>query len=155
MQEFSYNPWHGCIKKSEGCLNCFIYTIDKLHNKDTRSLYKTQNFSLPLAKKRDKSYKIPSNSLIYTCFSSDFLLKEADELRASVWQMMRIRKDCDFIFFTKRIERLQECLPKDWGEGYDNVIIGCSVENQKRADERLDLFLNLAIKRRYIIATPL
>lgn len=20
-----WNPWHGCIKKSEGCANCYIY----------------------------------------------------------------------------------------------------------------------------------
>ena len=46
------------------------------------------------------------------------------------------------LLFTKRIERLAECLPPDWGEGYENVIIGCTVENQDRADARLPLFLS-------------
>ena len=53
------------------------------------------------------------------------------------------------------IDRLAECLPPDWGEGYENVIIGCTVENQDRADARLPLFLELPIRHRTIIAAPL
>ena len=68
---------------------------------------------------------------------------------------MRERSDVDFIFFTKRITRLAQCLPEDWGEGYDNVIIGCTCENQKRADERLPVFLSLPIKHRLIVCEPL
>ena len=69
--------------------------------------------------------------------------------------MMRRRRDCWFYFFTKRIDRLAECLPPDWGEGYENVIIGCTVENQDRADARLPLFLELPIRHRTVIAAPL
>lgn len=60
-----------------------------------------------------------------------------------------------FYFFTKRIDRLAECLPGDWGDGYENVIIGCTVENQERADFRLPIFLALPIRHRTIIAAPL
>lgn len=69
--------------------------------------------------------------------------------------MMRQRSDCWFYFFTKRIHRLADCLPPDWGDGYDNVLIGCTVENQDRADYRLPIFLDLPIKHRSIIASPL
>lgn len=24
-----WNPWHGCIKKSEGCRNCYMYFLDR------------------------------------------------------------------------------------------------------------------------------
>lgn len=153
--EFSYNPWHGCTRISEGCQNCFIYTIDSMHGKDASILRRNKNFALPIARTRQGGYKIPSGAIIWLCFSSDFLLKGADMWRDEVWAMIRERRDCTFIFFTKRITRLESCLPSDWGEGYENVIIGCSVENQKRADERLGVFLRLPIKRRYIIAAPL
>ncbi|WP_233712869.1 MULTISPECIES: DUF5131 family protein [unclassified Helicobacter] len=153
--EFSYNPWHGCTRISEGCQNCFIYTIDSIHGKDASILRRNKNFALPIARTRQGGYKIPSGAIIWLCFSSDFLLKGADMWRDEVWAMIRERRDCTFIFFTKRIARLESCLPSDWGEGYENVIIGCSVENQKRADERLSVFLRLPIKRRYIIAAPL
>ena len=46
-------------------------------------------------------------------------------------------------------------LPSDWGEGYDNVNLGCTVENQKLADYRLPLFLSYPLKHRFIACSPL
>lgn len=25
-----WNPWHGCVKCSEGCENCYMYYLDKI-----------------------------------------------------------------------------------------------------------------------------
>ena len=36
--------------------------------------------------------------LVYVCFSSDFLLEEADGWRADCWRMMRERSDLQFLF---------------------------------------------------------
>ncbi len=58
-------------------------------------------------------------------------------------------------YITKRIDRFLECVPDDWGEGYDNVVVGCTVENQEMADYRLPIFLSLPIKHKSIIASPL
>ena len=69
--------------------------------------------------------------------------------------MIRIRHDLRFMFFTKRIDRLAAALPPDWGEGYENVIIGCTVENQAMADYRLPLFLKTPIRHRIVICAPL
>jgi len=56
---------------------------------------------------------------------------------------------------TKRIDRFLVSLPSDWDTGYDNVNIGCTVENQIVADDRLPLFLSYPIKRRFIACAPL
>ena len=69
--------------------------------------------------------------------------------------MMKQRPDLWFYFFTKRIDRLEQCLPADWGDGYDNVIIGCTVENQERADFRLPIFNRLPIRHKSIIVAPM
>lgn len=116
---------------------------------------KTGNFNLPVKKKRDGSYKIPSGKIVFTCFTSDFLLKDADPWRADCWQMIRARRDCYFYFFTKRIDRFLECTPPDWGDGYENVIVGCTVENQDMADYRLPIFRELPIKHKTIMVSPL
>ncbi len=116
---------------------------------------KNQTFDLPVKKKRDGTYKIPTGHIIYTCFTSDFLLKDADEWRPDCWKMIKERSDCYFMFFTKRIDRLESVLPSDWGDGYDNVIIGCTVENQDRADFRLPIFTSLPIKHRAVIVAPM
>ena len=117
--------------------------------------HKNAAFDLPVKRKRDKSYKIPPGRVVFTCFTSDFLLSDADEWRPDCWRMIKERSDCWFYFFTKRIDRLESCLPPDWGDGYDNVLIGCTVENQDRADYRLPIFNSLPIKHRSIIAAPL
>ena len=69
--------------------------------------------------------------------------------------MIRMRSDLRFIFFTKRIHRLSEILPPDWGDGYENVVIGCTVENQAMADYRLPLFLETPVRHRIVICAPL
>lgn len=152
-----WNPWHGCTKISPGCKYCYVYRQDEMYGSTVESSLcrKTGAFNLPIKRKRDKSYKIPSGKIIFTCFTSDFLLSDADEWRPECWRMMKERSDCMFYFFTKRIDRLAECLPPDWCDGYDNVIIGCTVENQDRADYRLPIFKALPIKHKSIIVSPM
>lgn len=154
---YGWNPWHGCVKISPGCANCYVYRQDKMYGSELKSneFHKNADFNLPVKKKRDKSYKIPSGSIVFTCFTSDFLLDSADKLRDEAWDMIKIRKDLMFFFFTKRIDRFTKIMPADWNNGYNNVIIGCSVENQKMADYRLPIFNSLPIKYKAIIAAPL
>ena len=69
--------------------------------------------------------------------------------------MIRQRTDLHFLFLTKRIERFMQCIPPDWENGYDNVTVCCTVENQARADERLSIFSGLPIRHKNIICQPL
>lgn len=152
-----WNPWHGCTKVSPGCKYCYVYRQDTMYGAEISSseVRKTANFNLPLKRKRDKSYKIPPGEVVFTCFTSDFLVEEADEWRPEAWAMIRERSDLMFFFFTKRITRFAACMPEDWGDGYENVIIGCTVENQAMADLRLPVFMSLPIRHRAIIVAPM
>lgn len=47
-----------------------------------------------------------------------------------------------------------KCLPDDWGDGYDNVMLNVTTENQKRADERLPILINTPAKHRGFMAAP-
>jgi protein gp37 len=152
-----WNPWHGCHKISAGCRHCYVYREDAAFGTTvpTAEVRKTSSFNMPLRLDRRKQLKFPSGTEFALCFTSDFLIEEADGWRHEIWDIIRRRPDCRFFFFTKRIERLARCLPDDWGEGYDNVAIGCTVENQDRCDARLPVFLSLPIRRRIIVAAPL
>ena len=86
-----WNLWHGCHKLSEGCRHCYVYRTDGKYGKDSSVVTKTEKFDLPLQRKKNGTYKIPSGNLVYTCFTSDFLIEDADEWRAEAWEMMRIR----------------------------------------------------------------
>lgn len=151
----SYNPWHGCHKISAGCVNCYMFRGDKRFDRDANTVRKTQAFSLPIQKKRDGEYKVKSHTTLYTCLTSDFFIEEADEWRNEVWRMIKERADCHFFIITKRIHRCLECFPSDWGLGYDNVTIACTVENQTQADLRLSLFKMYPIKHKIIICEPI
>ncbi|MGD1820424.1 MAG: DUF5131 family protein [Pleomorphochaeta sp.] len=150
-----WNPWKGCHKYSEGCMFCYIHKGDYKRGIDTNIINKSDKFDAPILKNKDGSYKLKPNKLVYLCFSSDFLIPEGDKWRDECWQMIKERSDLTFVFLSKRIDRFLECIPKDWGDGYDNVVVGCTIENQKNADYRLSIFDNLPIKHKNIICQPL
>lgn len=150
-----WNPWHGCQKWSAGCQHCYVYRTDGKHGRDSSIVTKNEKFDYPIQRKKNGEYKIPSGRTVYTCFSSDFLVEDADEWRPEAWAMMRERSDLNFMFITKRIERLEECLPPDWGDGYENVTICCTMENQDRVDFRLPIYKAAPIKHKIIICEPL
>lgn len=151
----AWNPWRGCHRTSEGCKYCYIHKGDAKRGVDTNDIVKTERFSAPVARNKNGTYKMKSGQLVYVCFSSDFLIEEADGWRGECWAMMRERSDLRFHFLTKRIERFEECMPEDWGDGYDNVTIGCTVENQSAADRRLAVFSRLPIKHKNIVCQPM
>ena len=150
----NWEPWTGCYKASDGCTNCYFYgPYAKRYGQNT--IQKTDKFDWPIRKNAKGEYNIKGNKILATCFATDFFLPEADEWRKEAWSMIRERADIDFLILTKRIDRFLVSLPEDWGEGYDNVNIGCTVENQELADARLPLFLSYPIKRRFIACAPL
>ena len=69
--------------------------------------------------------------------------------------MMKERSDLTFLFLTKRIDRFLKIIPDDWNDGYDNVVVCCTIENQKNADYKLPIFNKLPIKHKCITAQPL
>lgn len=150
-----WKPWRGCHKYSEGCKYCYIHKGDSKRGIDTDNIVKTDNFYAPVVKLKSGAYKMKPGQLVYLCFSTDFLIEDADVWRGECWRMMRERPDLHFVFLTKRIERFMDCIPDDWGSGYENVTVGCTVENQDRADYRLSIFKSLPIPHKNIICQPM
>lgn len=155
MENYNWNPWHGCHKVSPGCQHCYVYRGDARYQRDSTVVRRTESFNLPLRKKRDGSWRIPAGSMVWTCFTSDFLVADADDWRDASWEMMRRRSDLNFLFITKRVERLPASLPADWGSGYANVCICCTVENQQMADQRLPIFREIPAHWKGIACEPL
>lgn len=150
-----WNPWHGCVKCSEGCKNCYVYFLDKIHNgNDSSVVTKTTAFNYPLSKFRNGKYKIQSGETLRVCMTSDFFVEGADEWRADAWEIMRQRPDVIFFLLTKRPHRVKERLPCDWGDGWENVFFNVTCENQKRADERIPILLDLPFKHKGIMCAP-
>lgn len=150
----NWEPWTGCYPASDGCSYCYFYGPHaKRYGQNT--IERTDKFDWPSRKNKKGEYNIKGGKILATCFATDFFLPEADAWRPEVWAMIKERQDIDFLILTKRIENFYAGLPADWGEGYDNVNLGCTVENQALADERLPKFLAAPLKRRFVACSPL
>lgn len=150
-----WNPWHGCVKKSEGCRNCYMYFLDRQRDRDGAFVYKVKNnFDYPLQKDKNGAFKIKSGERIRVCMTSDFFLEQADPWRNDAWRIIRQRPDVVFFLLTKRPERVGACLPSDWGNGWENVFFNVTCEDQKNADERIPLLLDLPFRHKGIMAAP-
>jgi protein gp37 len=151
-----WNPWHGCRRVSEGCQHCYMFFLDEQRGRDCSEIHRNdQAFRYPIQKDRQGHHKVPSGSQLRVCMSSDFFLAEADGWREEAWEMMRQRPDVRFFLLTKRPERVANCLPVHWGQGWSNVMLNVSCENQARADERIPQLLALPFRHKGLMAAPL
>lgn len=153
--EKMWNLWHGCKKISAGCKNCYVYRMDSRYDRDAGIVSKTKAFDLPVRKRKNGEYSCPSGTFFWTCFTSDFLLKDCDFYRIDAWNMIKERQDCRFLFITKRIDRFRVNLPEDWNGGYENVTVCTTCENQETTDYRLVVFKELPIRHKIIVHEPL
>ena len=151
-----WNPWHGCRRVSEGCAHCYMFTMDAARRLDGGVIRRNKTtFDYPLQRLRDGSPKVRPGELIRVCMNSDFLIEEADAWRDEVWSIIHARPDVRFFILTKRPERFRVCLPPDWGEGWDNVMLNVTCENQRRADERIPILLETPARHKGIMCAPL
>ena len=81
-------------------------------------------------------------------------MEEADPWREEAWDIIKQRPDVKFFLLTKRPQRVANHLPRDWNDGWENVMFNVTCENQKRADERIPILLELPFKHKGIMCAP-
>ncbi len=147
--EHSHNFWTGCKKVSKGCKFCYMYRQAARYGKDGSVIFRKPDdkFFEPL------KWKQPAT--VFTCSMSDFFLKEADEWRPDAWKVIKATPHLTWIILTKRIDRVKQCLPKDWGKGYPNVWLGVSVEDQKTAANRIPKLYEIPAAIRCLSVEPI
>jgi len=151
-----WNPWHGCHKCSAGCEHCYMYALDaKRGIEDSDTVKRTNNFDYPLKKNRQKEYKIEPGERIRVNMTSDTFIEEADEWRDEMWDIIKQRPDVVFWLLTKRPERILGHLPSDWGNGYENVMLNITCENQMMFNQRWPIFKTVPAKHKGLCLAPL
>ena len=132
-----------------------MYYLDALRDRDGAEIYRTKaGFRYPLSKTKTGAYRVKSGEMLRVCMTSDFFLEQADPWREEAWDIIRQRPDVKFFLLTKRPQRVADCLPKDWGDGWKNVMFNVTCENQRRADERIPILLKLPFKHKGIMCAP-
>ena len=152
-----WNPWHGCHKISKGCRNCYMYHMDAYRGRPEWSgtVFRTGKFRLPLSKYRSGGYKLKPGQVIRVNMTSDTFIEEAEPWLPEFWEIITKRPDLIFWILTKRPERIAASLPRDWNDGYENVCLNVTVENQAMFDARWPVFASVPAKHKGLCCAPL
>jgi protein gp37 len=75
---------------------------------------------------------------IFTNSMSDFFHERGDVYRPWAWRIIKKHNQYDWQILTKRPERISSCLPPDWNDGWKQVWIGISAENNEVCEERFN-----------------
>ena len=163
------NFWMGCHKVSAGCKNCYAETLTK--NRMGLKLWgppeTTDRQAVKSVYTRARALQREAVGGRVGCLGAGNPLlafvgslmdwaedhPRAEALRPAIWDTIRNSPNVHFQLLTKRPERIAQCLPSDWGNGYHNVWIGTSVEDA-RVIERADHLRKVPAVVRFISYEP-
>jgi|SRR5215510_2257694 len=130
----TWNPVTGCTKISPGCAHCYAETFAERF-RDVRGHPYEQGFDLKLWPERiDLPLRWKKPRRIFVNSMSDLFHKDVpNEFISRVFDIMQRAKHHTFQVLTKRAERLEECIKKNFTTDNwpSNVWVGVSVENDE------------------------
>lgn len=159
----TFNPWIGCTRVSAGCEHCYAEVQNKCHkwNGGTwgpgspRKTTTDENWRMPVTWNA-KAAKLGKRFRVFCASLADVFDDEGpSEARERLWQLIRRTPNLDWLILTKRPQNYKRFLPADWGEGYHNVWLGVTCENQKQGIPRVDILRNTPAKVRFLSCEPL
>ncbi len=129
----TWNIARGCTKVDEDCKFCYMYrdSFDNTRYNPLNVVRTKTVFNLPL--------KLQEPSKIFTSSLTDFFHEDIDSYRDEAWDIIRKCPQHTFQILTKRPERVNDLLPKDWGHGWRNVWLGTSVGSQNGVQRMIDM----------------
>ncbi len=143
--DHTFNPWVGCTKVSPGCDHCYAESWAK-----RSGLVKWGNS--PRRRTSEQYWKRPAiwnaqgaafeamharRQRVFCASLADvFDNKVPRSWRVDLFALIRQCDRLDWLLLTKRPQNIAKMLPQDWGQGYPNVWLGVTAEDQKRFDQR-------------------
>jgi protein gp37 len=167
--DHTLNFWIGCQEVSPACDNCYARTqnnhrkwVDGWGPDGQRRRTSMGNWQQlrrwnRTAGENGVRTKVFCNSL------SDFFdnHKECKLWRREAWHYIQQSPNLDFLILTKRPQNIAKMLPdpetgvKPWGDGWANVWLGTTAENQMEADRRIPHLASVPAAVRFLSCEPL
>lgn len=139
--DYTWNPWQGCNKISEGCSNCYMFRDKKRFGQDGSNIYKS---SISVF---NKPYSIKNPSSIFVCSWSDFFLPEAKEWRLDALKIIKSTSKHKYLILTKRPELIDSGIYLNT----KNIFLGVSIENNKSL-KRIDQLTPYTSYKNYFLS---
>jgi protein gp37 len=81
--------------------------------------------------------------------------KAPEAWRADLWALIRATPALDWLLLTKRPQNIAAMLSGDWGEGWANVWLGTTTENQAEANRRIPYLVAVPATVRFLSVEPM
>ncbi len=159
--DHTFNPWWGCTKVSPGCANCYAETwaLRYGHNiwgqQTHRRTFGKQHWHEPikwnrLAAKEGRRVRVFCASMADVFEDNPDIESE----RGKLWSLMHATPMLDWLLLTKRPENMRRIAP--WKDNWPlNVWAMTSVEDQKRANHRVPILIQVPAQVRGLSVEPL
>lgn len=157
----TFNPVTGCQKVGPGCDNCYAEGWAKRsglvkwgpgeERRPTSDAYWRQ----PL--KWDRVAAAAGERRRVFCASLADVFDNAwpAGIRERLFDLIKATPHLDWMLLTKRPGNIARMLPPDWGRGYTNVWLGCTVTSQDEADRDVPKLLAIPARVRFLSMEPL
>ena len=165
--DFTFNPWWGCVKVSPGCENCYAETLSNRwkfnvwgpEKTTDRRLFGDKHWKEPLMW-NEAARNLPDHfgKKVFCGSMCDILENhiQVNSSRNRLFQLIEETQNLIWLLLSKRIENAMKMFPESWKRGLpDNVWVGTSVEDQKRADERIPVLLEIPAAVHFLSCEPL
>jgi protein gp37 len=159
---YTWNPITGCTAVSDGCKNCYAKIVhERFYNTSfSEIVFHEDRLAEPKKKKKGKMIFVGSmTDLFQDGIDFDFIFK--------IWVVMVDNSQHTFQILTKRPDRMREFLlnhapvPAMTGYTYGkdylprNIWLGVTAENQKEADARIPILLDIPAAKRFVSIEPM
>lgn len=161
--DFTFNPWWGCTKVSDGCKFCYAESMDNRWQGghwgpgSTRREMSESYWKKPLKWNKDAE-KSGKPAKVFCASMADVFEGHPDTIVHLQRLFILIENTPHLIWqlLTKRPENILELVPDYWkGHFPTNVWIGTSVENQAVADQRIPYLLQVPSVVKFLSCEPL
>lgn len=161
--DHTFNTHWGCSHVSPGCVNCYAETLAKRYGNDVwgksgdRRFFGDKHWNEPL-KWNAKAEREGVRRRVFCGSMMDVFEDRADlsDAQYRLVDLIEATESLDWLLLTKRPENVENIVP--WGHAEPwplNVWLGVSVEDQKRADERIPKLLEIPAAVRFLSCEPL
>lgn len=163
----TFNPWIGCQKVSAGCDNCYAETMmDKRYHKvvwgphGERKRTSEANWRNPhIWERHHAAFQAQHGhrQRVFCASLADVFDNQAPVgARCDLLNLIRATPNLDWLLLTKRPENIRKMLPDDksWGDGWPNVWLGTTCEDQAAYDRRWPILQAVPARVRFISYEP-
>ncbi|MFD9964876.1 DUF5131 family protein [Amycolatopsis sp. NPDC058986] len=165
--DHTFNPWWGCARVSPACRFCYADTTatrwghELWRRKGPRRMLSEANWRNPL--KWNRAAEAAGQPAKVFCASMADVFEvhpvaevnaQLDAARARLWSLIEQTPWLIWQLLTKRPENVAALVP--WAEAWPaNVWLGTSVEDNRRAAERMPVLLRTNAKKLFLSCEPL